>query len=194
MDFLHNLFNIERQPGYSIGVLLDDDHDKMVREIWAELEASLQINHFFTNPVPHITHLQADKVKEGTLQAAVEQFAASHGPFTVRTAGLGIFTGERKAIYISCVRNPFLSAIHSAMITSFSDAVDGLRATHHINYWMPHVTLLLPEMIGDNVGTIVSVLAQRNFTWEMRITKLVVLNHSDSSPSPLLTAELTGTN
>lgn len=194
MDFFRTLFAVERQPGYSIAVLLDEEHDQIVRAIWDEVRDELGIEHVFKNPVPHITHIQAAKVKEEQLEEAMTTFSQEHGPFTVRTAGLGLFTGERPAIYIPCVRNPIITALHSSMIVHVSDSIEGIRMTHHINSWVPHITLLLPDMIDERLLDIVALLAKRDFTWEMRITRLVVLKDDENSTAPLLTLELTGTN
>lgn len=194
MDFFRTIFAVERQPGYSIAVLLDDEHDQVVRAIWREIQDELGIKHVFKNPIPHITHIQAAKVKETALQTALTQFAAEHGPFTVRTAGLGLFTGPRPAIYIPCVRNPIITGLHSSMIVRVSDAIEGIRPTHHINSWVPHITLLLPDMVGGRLLDVVALLAQRDFTWEMRLNRLIVLHDDENSTEPLMQIELTGTN
>jgi 2'-5' RNA ligase len=136
--------------------------------------------------------LQAKRIDEADLREAMTQFAAENAPYILRTTGLGIFTGEQTAVYISVVRNPALSALQTNMISSFASHMEGMSEQHFINVWMPHITLLLPEMLDGMLPKIIEVLAKRNFTWEMRISKLVLLSGIANDEAEPFTVTLTG--
>ncbi len=192
MDFLRHLFSPERRSDFAVAALLDDEHEQQVREIWDDLREELGIQHTFTNAIPHVTHLQAKRIEEAELRQAMTRFAAQTAPYILRTAGLGIFTGEQTAVYISVVRNPALSALQTNMISSFASYMDDMSQQHFINLWMPHITLLLPEMLNGRLPQIVELLARRNFTWEMRISRLVLLRGVANDPTPPFTVTLNG--
>lgn len=192
VEFIRNLFAPERRAPCSIAALLDETHDQIVRSIWRELETELGIKHIFANPVPHITHLQAQEIKKPDIYAALENFAENQGPYTLRTVGLGIFTGENRAVYISVVRTPQLAAVQTTLTSALAGSIEGIRQTHFINNWMPHISLLLPGMVGEQVGAIVDLLAKRDYSWEFPITRLAILDgNADDTEQPYI-AQLKG--
>lgn len=183
VEFLRNLFE-ERRASYGIVALLDDEHEQVLKSLWQELEADFGIKHPFENPIPHITHLQAHKIKEKALEEALEKFANLQEPFLVRTAGLGIFTGERLALYVPVVRTPALTAVQTNLIATIAPALEGIADTHQINHWLPHITLIIPmPALTDIVlGKVVQRLAKRSFIWEMKISQFAVLGTDDEEP------------
>ena len=192
VEFVRNIFNPEKSMPYGIVALLDRDHDTFIRNIWREMEAELDIKIPFKNPIPHMTHLQAGKVKEDELQAALQQFAETQAPYTVRTTGIGIFTGTRNAVYIPVVRNPNLAAIQTNLISSLAGAIEEIAPTHLINNWIPHITLVmgLSNENVDKLAAIVKRLAQRNFAWELKVTRLAILDGKTDTVDAPFTVEL----
>lgn len=183
VEFLRNLFG-ERRASYGIVALLDDEHEQVLKNLWQELEDDFGIKHPFENPIPHITHLQAHKIKEGALQEALLKFASLQEPYLVRTAGLGIFTGERMALYVPVVRNPALTAVQTNLIASIAPALEGIADTHQINHWLPHITLIIPmpELTEIVLAQVVQRLARRSFIWEMKISQFAILGLDDNEP------------
>jgi hypothetical protein len=100
VEFIRNIFAPERRLQYSIAALLNDEYTRIIQDIWQELDTVLGIKHPYLNPIPHITHIQADKLEQPEFRMALNKFAQDQAPFTVRTVGLGIFTGEN--IFPSC--------------------------------------------------------------------------------------------
>jgi hypothetical protein len=176
VEFLRNLF-ADRHTTYGIVALLDEEHELIMKNLWQELETDFGIKHPYENPIPHITHIQAHKIKERALEEALEKFAAMQEPYLVRTAGLGIFTGERLALYVPVVRNPVLTAIQTTLIATVAPALDGIADTHQLNHWLPHLTLIIPmpELTDVVLGNVVQRLARRSFIWEIRISHFAVL-------------------
>ncbi len=192
MEFLRHLFSPERRSDYAVAALLDEEHEQQILEIWRELGETLGIRHTFTQAIPHVTHLQAKRIDEEELREAMTRFAAQHAPYILRTAGIGIFTGAQTAVYVSVVRNPALTALQTTMISSFASHMEDMSELHFINLWMPHVTLLLPEMLDGKLPQVVDLLSKRNFTWEMKISKLVLLSGIANDNKPPFTVTLTG--
>lgn len=175
MDFFRSLFRLDRPGGYSIAGVLDDDSDAFIRNLWQLINDELGIEHQFVNAIPHITHIQARQVHTREVREALTRFAKATAPYTVRTAGLGIFTGEKTAIYIPVVRNPLITAVQNTLIEALDGSIDDIPQTHFIDYWIPHITLLLPDMIGDRLQEAIQLLSTQDFTREMMVTGFVLL-------------------
>ncbi|MEL6526901.1 MAG: hypothetical protein AAFQ07_14450, partial [Chloroflexota bacterium] len=94
VDFIRNVFNPPQRIPYSIVALLDDEHEAFIKTLWDELETEFGISFPFDEPIPHITHIQAWTIKHDALHQALEKFASMQAPYTIRTSGLGIFTGQ----------------------------------------------------------------------------------------------------
>jgi 2'-5' RNA ligase len=192
VDFIRNIFAPEKRLQYSVAALLDDEHNLIVREIWQELDTVLGIKHPFDMAIPHITHIQASELEEPDFYLALDKFAQRQTPFIVRTVGLGVFTGEKNALYISVVRNPELTAIQTNLITSLASSMEGILETHFINQWIPHISLMIPDMGSGQIGRVIDLLAQRDFTWEFRVRQLIVLDGQHDSDKPPYIVELIG--
>ena len=191
VEFIRNLFLPEKRARYSIAAKLDDDTTQFIKDIWAELENELGITHPYANPVPHITHVQAHGIKTPDIYDTLERFRELQEPYVVRTSGLGIFTGKHIAIYISVVRNPQLTAIQTTLLATLAGSLENIRETHLVNYWMPHISLLVPTMIDDRLGDVVTHLATRDFSREFTVSELVILDSSDTSGDNPHTISLT---
>jgi hypothetical protein len=192
VDFIRSIFAPDKRLQYSIAALLDDEHTRIVRELWQELDTELSIKHPFGKPVPHITHIQAARLQQPDFRLALNRFAQTQPPFMVRTIGLGIFTGTENALYIPVVRNPELTSIQTNLITSLASSLEGIRETHFINHWIPHISLMIPGMGKGQMGQVIDLLSDRNFTWEFRVRKMVVLDGNTQSDKLPYTVELTG--
>jgi len=175
VDLIRHLLFPEKRPPFVIATLLDDTHDRLVRAIWQELQDELGIQHIFQKPIPHITHVTAGNIERELLEEAMEQFAHLQEPIIIRTAGLGLFTGERKAIYVSVIRNPELTRFQNLLIGTLTGTLEEISEHNLINYWMPHISLLLPGMGDDRLAEVVDLFAQRDFTWEITLNQLTLL-------------------
>jgi len=192
VEFIRNLFAPEKRLPYGIAALLDDKHTQIMKDIWHELDTQLGIKHPFDNPIPHITHIQARAIKEPEFYEAFNKFAQSQAPFIVRTVGLGLFTGEKYALYVSVVRNPELTAIQTDLIATLASSLEGIRETHFINNWIPHISIMIPGMGQEQIAPVIDLLSKRDFTWEFRVRKMIVLDGDLDSEEPPYTVELSG--
>lgn len=192
VDFVRSIFNPEKRANYGIVALLDSEHERFIKTIWQEIEGEFDIRLPFKNPIPHITHIQAGKINEAQLKNALTKFAEAQASYSIRTAGIGIFTGERNALYISVVRTPNLTAIQTNLIASLAGAVEDFAETHLVNNWMPHITLVMGLSDKDKLASIVKRLAQRNFAWEFKVSRLALLDMTKDDDSAPFRVELSG--
>src|SRR5690348_10878558 len=92
--------------------LLDREHEARIEALWDELAREFGVDALLSRvAIPHFSYHVAEKYDEPKLEAALRTFAHVHRPFTVRCAGLGIFTGPNPVLYIPIVRNGDLSQV-----------------------------------------------------------------------------------
>jgi hypothetical protein len=192
VQFLRQLFSTTSYPQYGIAALLDDASTAFIHAIWQDFEDEFGIKHPFANPVPHVTHLQAEKIQQDELEKALVTFAKNQAPYTLYASGLGIFTGEQTVVYVALIRNLHLNEIHSRLIESLYNTIDGMSEEHLVNYWMPHISLLVPGMVEEQLTDVMHFLAEQSFEREITVNRLALLDGSDKSASPRLTVQLTG--
>ncbi len=192
MDFFRQLFSTSAYPKYGVVALLDDTGTAFVQSIWRDFEAEFDIQHPFMNPIPHVTHLQAEDIRQDDLETALITFAAEQAPYTLHASGLGIFTGEKTAVYMAVVRNVALNHIHSRLIDSLYSTIEGMSEEHLINYWMPHISLLVPGMADEQLADVIQFLSAQSFERDITVSKLAILDGSNNTASPRFTIALTG--
>ena len=129
--------------------LLDEEHYGWVEEIWAELDREFGLRGIYVTPFPHFTYHVAEHYEVEHIGAVLQRFAQGQHGFTVKTAGLGIFTGPSPVVYISLVRSPELARFHQALWQEIGDAGQGVFSHYRPEGWVPHTTLAYGDV--DNI-------------------------------------------
>jgi 2'-5' RNA ligase len=180
---------------HAVVSLLDEDHSRMVEDIWAGLEEALGVRGVYLTPYPHFTYHGADQYDLEQLDRALREFAQRTPPFDAITTGLGIFTeGINPVVYVTVARSPTLSAINARLWSLLEPASTGIAGYYHPDAWVPHVTLSLGDITRDNLADAVRVLSGWDFTWQMRIDNLsLVYEEGDAAGNkPQLRYPLSG--
>jgi 2'-5' RNA ligase len=157
--------------------LLDTEHERRVRAIWRELESDfglLRVRQIV--PFPHITYQGAGRFEEQRIGPMLERIARDAQPFTVRTAGLGIFTGAVPVLTITVVRDAALDAFHRHVWDTVGDAASDFAPYYAPgDRWMPHITLAQYDLTCENLPPVVAALCGRDFEWDIQIDHLALL-------------------
>jgi 2'-5' RNA ligase len=149
--------------------LLDETYYKAVESIWAELDAVFGLRGIYFTPFPHFTYHVAEHYEINQIGPILERFAAGQTSFTVRTAGLGIFTSEHPTIYIPIVRTPELTRFHHTLWQVIGDAGLGVINYYRPHTWMPHITLAYGDTDNQKLPDIIRYLSSRDFYWEVTV-------------------------
>jgi 2'-5' RNA ligase len=152
--------------------ILGDEHGKWVQDIWAELDHEFGLRGIYVTPFPHITYHVAEHYEVEQIGALLKRFASEHTRFTVRTAGLGIFTGANPVVYIPVVRSPQLSRFHRLLWDELGDAGLGVNEHYQPEGWVPHVTLAIGDVDSVNLPHVIRHLAKLNLYWEFPVHAL----------------------
>jgi 2'-5' RNA ligase len=149
--------------------ILDDEHNKWVKEIWAGLDRHFGLRGIYVTPFPHFTYHVAEHYEVEEVNPVLKRFASEKAGFTVTTAGLGIFTGAHPVVYIAVVRSPELSHFHRMLWDELGDAGVGVIDRYKPEGWVPHITLAIGDVDAVNLPHIVKYLSKRDFYWEIPV-------------------------
>jgi 2'-5' RNA ligase len=149
--------------------ILDDEHNKQVTEIWAGLDGQFGLRGIYVTPFPHFTYHVAEHYEVAQIDTVLKRFASEHAGFTVKTAGLGVFTGAHPVVYISLVRSPELSQFHKMLWDELGDAGVGVYDHYKPEGWVPHITLAISDVDTVNLPHIMKFLSKRDFYWEIPV-------------------------
>lgn len=163
--------------------LLDEVHIRAVEELWAELRREFNVRVASERvPFPHITYQGADSYDGQRLDAALHHVAGGVAPFTIETAGLGIFTGPLPVLYISVVRGPALADFHRRVWHALGDAGSNISALYNSDHWMPHITLAQWDITPEALPHVLRLLAARPFSWQVSLTNLAYVESESDAP------------
>ena len=160
--------------------LLDEPHCTMVEDIWREFKERFDISGIQSRPFPHYSYHVAPDYDLERLEDTLREVASQTSPLTVRTTGLGIFTGPNPALYIATVRSPRLSALQQVLWKKIVPIASESNAYYHPNSWIPHITLAYGDITHEHLPRLVQFLGQREFEWEIEIDNLALIYDRES--------------
>ena len=166
-----------------VASLLDNKHNQLVKDLWAELARKCAVSGVYVTPYPHFSYHIASRYNVELLEPVLRRFAASKTPFQVRANGLGIFTGAHPVLYIPVVCSPELTQFHEALWQEILITGSDIHDYYHPSHWMPHITIGIGDLNKDNVSQMIRLLAERDFNWEITIDNIALIYDSISVPS-----------
>jgi 2'-5' RNA ligase len=163
---------------HGIVSLLDDDHYRMVEDVWAGLDEKLGLRGVYVTPYPHFSYHVADHYDLEQVERILQAFARATAPFDVTTTGLGIFTeGIQPVVYVNVARSPQLSQANAALWPLLEEASAGIIDYYHADRWVPHITLGFGDVTRENLR----VLSAWDFNWQIRVDNIALLfNEADA--------------
>jgi 2'-5' RNA ligase len=158
--------------------LLPEPYYQQVETIWDELEEAFQLSGIRVTPYPHFSWQIAESYDHRRLEQEVRQFASEVQQFTVRTSGIGIFSGPQPVIYIPVVKNQTLIEFHARLwaLATPTAIGDSPSSYYHPDHWMPHISLAYTDVNVDNIAGVMTHLAFQSYNWEMEIDHLAFIS------------------
>lgn len=161
--------------------LLDERHDRLVRDLWTELAHDWGVRNVADRvPFPHFSYQLAVAYDMARIRRSLQHLSTELHPFIMRTGGLGIFTRPQPVLYISVCRSATLSALHQTICDHLSTAGCGLDVYYRPEQWTPHITLAQGDLNPTLLGRIVAAFSTRSFAWEITINQLALISTTDT--------------
>jgi hypothetical protein len=78
-------------------------------------------------------------------------------------------------LYIPVVRSPELTHFHETLWQEISEAGSGILGYYHPDQWVPHITIGFGDMSKDILPSVLCLLSERGFHWEITINTLALI-------------------
>ena len=161
--------------------LLDAETSAKVEAIWQEFQDTFGVHGVSVTPIPHFSFHVAEAYDAEQIVPMMKDLAQNIPPFSVRTAGLGIFTGTLPVLHIAVVRNIWLGKAHREIWNSLTPLATGIQTYYHINHWQPHITIAQGDIPPEKFPDVIRMLQDRDFNWNIEVNKLGFI--ADTSPN-----------
>ena len=164
---------------HGLVTLLEDQYYKAVEDIWHELRRDCGVFGIEVTPFPHFSWMIAEDYDQEAMQQALDSLAAEAKPFTIKTTGIALFTGEAPVVYIPLTRNAELSAFHAKVWERLFPHLTGASLLYHPNSWMPHISLAYTDVSPENLDCVMQKLAFKSFNWELSVDNFSFISEPD---------------
>jgi 2'-5' RNA ligase len=165
----------------------------MVEEIWQNLERECGLERTAEVVFPHFSWHVAEEYDRPRLEETLWEIARTTRPFPLRTAGLGMFTGPRPAVYVPVVKTRRLMDLHSMIWDMLEQKASRISRLYAPGRWIPHISLARGNPAGGNMAGVLGVLGSQTFDWEFDADNVSFLSEeTDGSYRLSLEAAFTG--
>lgn len=151
--------------------LLDPASADRVNAILAELNSHFGLQGVNAFPYPHISFRFMGGYSQARVKERMNDTVSRFKPFSVHTAGIGIFLKPNPVLFISVVRGTALERLHRLVSKAFPP-LDGDAGFYTADHWMPHITLAVGDLTTDLLPDCVRLLSPRDFHWEITLDNL----------------------
>lgn len=170
-----SVYERAENPMYAITSLLDEKHNLLIEEMWQEFKTRFNVHGVHQTPIAHFTYHVAREYDMPQLDEVLTLVAGETQSFTVRTGGLGIFTGADPVLYIPVNPNPALDALHARLWEVVPALATEPGPLYRAANWRPHITLTHHDVDHDLLPKVVRLLTERDFYWQINVDNLAVI-------------------
>lgn len=155
--------------------ILGEPHYSLVEGLWRQVNETCHLEGVKPTDVPHFSWHVAETYAEEPLMGILQQICAETVPFTVRTAGLGMFTAEKCVLYLTLVKDPHLLSFHQRLLQRLEGVGERVSPYYAPDHWVPHITLAHQDVSSADLSCAVGELACKPFLWQVRVDNLAVI-------------------
>ena len=134
---------------FAVEMFFDEDADKFVRGVWADL-AQAKITSFMIdgNYRPHVTLGVFDQYSSPGFENELRAFVGNLQPFTLQFDYIGAFLQPRRVVFFGPVVTEQLLCVHGDFNGRFTALVTGASPLCLTGRWVPHCTLAFDVPLG----------------------------------------------
>jgi 2'-5' RNA ligase superfamily len=163
---------------HAIGSILDATSSRKIEALCDELDMRFKLEGINALPISHFSWQIAAHYDLRKAQLLLDELAKDVLPFSVRTVGIGMFTGTSPVLYLPLAKDRLLLEIHELLWQAFDGLSQELSPYHYPDSWMPHIALSHNYTSIEKLGDVVKALAFKTINWEYRIDNLALLKQS----------------
>ena len=163
---------------YAIATLLDLASEEIIRSLWNRFEVRCGLTGIKDMNLPHFSWMSADSFLFEPVQEVLDEIAKEAQPITVRSAGLGIFSGPAPIVYVELVKDMSLLQFHQQIW----DRLRPYAIVPNLHYdpkrWIPHITLAYHEVDSNRLGCALKDIAYQQCEFEFVVNHAALIYHT----------------
>lgn len=164
-----------------IATLLVEPHKSQVEALWRTLEERCGLIGVRLTPLPHFSYQVVEAYDQACLADVLQDLARASVPFTVRTSGLGIFSGASPILYLALVKDEPLMRFHRLLWEHTLPLATTPSPYYRPELWVPHITLAYGDVDRARLACALETLAFEGYTWEITVQNVVFIGQADKA-------------
>ncbi len=145
---------------HGIVSLLDNDHNQLVEELWADLEREFSVHGVYVTPYPHFSYHVAQVYDVDKMEPVLQRITSNI---------------TSPVLYIPVVRSLELTQLHEELWQEISPVSSGVQEYYNPDQWMPHITIGFGDISKDKLLQMIPLLAERDFNWEITVNNIALI-------------------
>lgn len=154
---------------------LDDVHNELVDELWRDMVSDCTVTNKHLPPLHHFSWQVFDSCDFQQLNDAITEIARDTLPFTVRTSGLGVFSGESLVIYVALIKDEELMRFQKKLWQKTINFAQEISPFYNPDSWTPHITLINGTNKDKDIICALDKLIKMNFVWEFTVDSIALI-------------------
>ena len=171
---------------FAIVTVLSEASERVVRDLWQELEINCGLVGHRLFPIPHFSWQGAENYEIPALEQVLKEIASRTSSFPIAADGVGIFTGPRPVIYIPLAKNIQLARLHQTIWRQVKKYGQALNPYYTPQLWMPHITLGLMDVDNNNLMCAIRELGSRPIEFTLPVDNLALVSQEGDQVGGLL--------
>jgi 2'-5' RNA ligase len=163
----------------AIASLLDPFTDQQTRNLWQLLEEKCGLYEIKTAPFPHFSWFGCEDLQWKPVRHKLNSFCRSQNSFSVKTSGIGLFSGPVPILFVSLVKTFELMDMHRKIWRRLEKDLIGANELYSPEQWVPHITIAHGDVTPSNLCCAVKELAFQPLEFEVRVNNISVIYHNE---------------
>ncbi len=160
----------------TIASLFDRKSTKKTGKVWDLLESECEMIGIKSIPYPHFSWLTGADFVDDQISLSLSEISQQMNVFEIKTAGLGVFTGESPIIYLPIIKTQQLLTYHQMIWNSFSNKVKEINSYYAPQNWVPHITIGYGDVTLDTLSCALKSLLHRDLSLNIIIDNVSYLS------------------
>lgn len=159
---------------YSVAALIETNQTSP----WQELASVCEFSGLVTHTIPHFSWQTAENYQIEPVRNKLISLTETIPPFRFTTSGLGIFSNDRKILFLIIVKTRLLLEIHELLWQELSIYANGLKLHYSPDNWIPHISINLHKLDEAQFGCSLTELLKTRLDFEFSVNRfgLIYLN------------------
>ena len=162
---------------FAIQLFVDPVSDRIVRSLWEEIASAGLFAMRESGNRPHVSLAIYRELDVAFCANLLDVFAATHAPFALTIASLGMFHEEKTVVFLAPVASVVLLDLHRE-VHALLQGTGAFPAPYYLpGRWTPHCTLVT-RVPADLISQVVDIGLGVSFPLTFTIEEIGVIEYS----------------